>query len=439
MGNLDEGIGYGNGAKNCGSYGEYYYINGESGGFSIRNNFNDYDNHIGGGHGSGDGDGGGSKFASGLGLGSGNGFCNNDGIGYDGFDGSGVNDKYHCNNQSDYIGSGFGSSLGVGFGRGYGDGSGSGEGDGYGHALNYTANAGVGCGNGSGYINGSGGNIHEGKGTKDNDLLDKYRFIDLSINYGFGERNYRGSSFGSENGYGDGFGNGSGSGSYHCLNVSFGYGVRDSLNNYHHLDTGLGCGTGDGLGNYQGTDTGFGLGDGDENKNNLNNYYNEKRFIIGNKTDYKAGLNTFLGRRVYYIDNIPCHIYSIHNNVARVGVIDIMDMSIEERYIAKYKNYFYHADTIKNAIIGVQNKYLSTIDIDDRIEMFKEKFNDKNKKYPAEDFYEWHTILTGSCDYGKKKFIESHNIDLEKDKFTVSEFIELTKNEYGSNIIYLLQ
>lgn len=50
-------------------------------------------------------------------------------------------------------------------------------------------------------------------------------------------------------------------------------------------------------------------------------------------------------------------------------------------------------------------------------------------------FFEWHNILTGSCEYGRKSFIESNGIDIENDSFTIQEFINLTKNSYGSEII----
>jgi len=40
---------------------------------------------------------------------------------------------------------------------------------------------------------------------------------------------------------------------------------------------------------------------------------------------------------------------------------------------------------------------------------------------------------------GRMSFINQNNINLEKDKFTVLEFIEKTKNQYGSDIIKQLK
>ena len=50
-------------------------------------------------------------------------------------------------------------------------------------------------------------------------------------------------------------------------------------------------------------------------------------------------------------------------------------------------------------------------------------------------FFEWHNKLTGSCEMGRKSFAKNHDIDLNKDEFTVEEFIELTKNDFGRKVI----
>ena len=85
------------------------------------------------------------------------------------------------------------------------------------------------------------------------------------------------------------------------------------------------------------------------------------------------------------------------------------------------------------------DKYINFEELseEERIEMFLEKFNLKDK-YKGSDFYEWHNKLTGSCEMGRNSFVKNHNIDLN-DEFTVSEFVELTKNDYGSEIIIELE
>ena len=73
------------------------------------------------------------------------------------------------------------------------------------------------------------------------------------------------------------------------------------------------------------------------------------------------------------------------------------------------------------------------MDTDETIERFLSTF-EKNKKYPAIDFYEWHHYLTGSCEMGRKSFMRDRNINFG-DMYTVDEFIALCENSYGGEII----
>ena len=73
--------------------------------------------------------------------------------------------------------------------------------------------------------------------------------------------------------------------------------------------------------------------------------------------------------------------------------------------------------------------------IEEKIELFKERFPDVNKKYPVKDFYQWHHNLTGSCEMGRKSFAKNHRIDIENDMMTVKEFINLTENAYCGEVI----
>ena len=78
------------------------------------------------------------------------------------------------------------------------------------------------------------------------------------------------------------------------------------------------------------------------------------------------------------------------------------------------------------------------MDVDDRINEFKKIF-DKSIKYTATEFYKWHNRLTGSCKMGRDLFVANKEIDIDHDTFTVSEFIEITKNSYGGEIILKLK
>jgi len=134
------------------------------------------------------------------------------------------------------------------------------------------------------------------------------------------------------------------------------------------------------------------------------------------------------------IDGVQTIILSVKGNLAK-GLIVNDDLSTTKCYIAKAENMFAHGETVKQAIQDLQVKLLENLPPEKRIEKFKEYFYSITKKYKALDFYNWHTSLTGSCDLGKKSFISNKNIDLDKDKFTVKEFIELVKDSYGSEVI----
>lgn len=73
--------------------------------------------------------------------------------------------------------------------------------------------------------------------------------------------------------------------------------------------------------------------------------------------------------------------------------------------------------------------------IEKRIEKFSDQWPDADTKIPARDLYDWHHILTGSCEMGRNQFARDHGIDIDNDSFTVKEFIQLTKDSYGSDAI----
>jgi len=87
----------------------------------------------------------------------------------------------------------------------------------------------------------------------------------------------------------------------------------------------------------------------------------------------------------------------------------------------------------------LQNKIFEDMGTDEALDLFLQEFSDLNKKYPAKNFYIWHNRLTGSCEMGRQQFVKNGGYDLENDKFTVSEFIEITKNAYGSEVIKQLK
>lgn len=165
-----------------------------------------------------------------------------------------------------------------------------------------------------------------------------------------------------------------------------------------------------------------------------------KKFLGGSGYGSGSGygdlhLTTYNGQPVYYIDDIPCYFISINKNLlfAKVVVINISDFSITPQFVFKFNGCFAHGDTLKEAKRDAENKYYAQLDVSERISAFNKAFN-RGVKYDAQLFYDWHSTLTGSCETGKSMFIKQHAINLDS-KLTVDEFISITKNAYGGEII----
>ena len=145
------------------------------------------------------------------------------------------------------------------------------------------------------------------------------------------------------------------------------------------------------------------------------------------------GLISFNGQKVYYIDNLATVIDQVRGNLAK-GFIVRDDLSTWRCYLVKGNNMFAHGATVKEAEKALQDKIFETMNTDEKINAFLEKFA-LDIKYPAKEYYEWHHKLTGSCEFGRNAFCKNHDIDLENGLYTVQEFIEITRNDYGSSII----
>ena len=215
--------------------------------------------------------------------------------------------------------------------------------------------------------------------------------------YGFGDGSGSGSSYGSGDGNGSGFGSGFGSG----------YGIG----------FGSGSGSGDGNGSGYGNGNGSGYGSGDGN---------------GSGYGYGNGISKYNNHYVFIIDNISTIITSIHGNVAK-GFILNKNLTLEKIFVAKGNNKFAHGKNLKEAVADLQEKIFDDLDIEEKIEMFNKQFN-RFDKYIGEEFYKWHHILTDSCTAGRDNFVRENNLDLKK-LYTVDEFIKITKDSYGGNII----
>ena len=218
-------------------------------------------------------------------------------------------------------------------------------------------------------------------------------------------------------GYHDNYDNGSGDGS----GCGSGYGYSDSYGDGSGDGSGSGSGDGYALGDCYGSGYGSGYGDYDGS---------------GFGDCYGSNLKSINGKKIYMIDGIAMTISHIHGNIAK-GTIINRDLTETPCYIAKEGKYFAHGKTLAEANAGLQDKLFYEMPVEKRIMEFW-KCHKRGIKYPTKDFFEWHHKLTRSCLMGRQQFAKDHGVDLEGE-MTVEEFIELTKNSFGGDIIKKLE
>ena len=238
------------------------------------------------------------------------------------------------------------------------------------------------------------------------------QFLSVPSNgYGYGDGNGYGDSHGY--GYGDGCGGEYGDG--------FGYGGGEGSGNGY--GAGYGSGYGYGYGDGNGYDFGAGYGSGDGN---------------GYGFDYGTDINMLNGERIYQIDDVPTLIDSVSGNFAKGRILQ-SDLTTRPCYIANVGKYFAHGDTLREAISDAQAKYNENRPLTERIAEFNREFPDRDVKVDAARLFDWHHILTGSCLAGRKAFCEDRGLDYEHGHYTVNEFIRLTREAYGGEVIKELE
>ena len=215
-------------------------------------------------------------------------------------------------------------------------------------------------------------------------------------------------------GYGSGYGSGSGSG----------YGDDDGDGDGSGYGSGSGSGSGDGYGDGDSYGSGYGSGYGDSYGSGYGSGYGDS---------YGNGVKSLNGEIVVLVDKVPTIIRSICGNVAR-GAIVQSDLTLRDCWIVKQDGFFAHGNTLRGAMEAMRDKLMEDMPEDERIDAFLRETNRK-KPYPAQYFYDWHHRLTGSCDIGRKAFAKDHGIDLKDGTMTLHEFLELTKNAYGGEVI----
>ena len=206
--------------------------------------------------------------------------------------------------------------------------------------------------------------------------------------------------------------------------------LEDKIKNFLAIDAGYGCGRGSGYGSdynsgYDECD-GNGCGSGSGSGNNDSKGYG------GGDCD-NAGLKEINGKKVYIVDETPTIFTSIRGNVAQ-GFIVQSDLQLTPCFIVKENNKFAHGNTLRDAFTSLQEKLYDDSTEEERIEAFKKKFPDYDEKYDNKDLFTYHHVLTGSCRMGRESFVKDKGLSIDG-KTSVREFVELTKNAYGGDII----
>ena len=187
--------------------------------------------------------------------------------------------------------------------------------------------------------------------------------------------------------------------------------------------SGFGCGSGCGCGFGNGFGNGYGSGFG-------------KGYGYGSGFGNGSGIEMFNNQQVRSIDDIPTIITNLKGNIAK-GFILNSDFTLSPCFVVKHNNLFAHGETLHKARQALESKLFNGMDVEERIEMFLKEFK-RNKKYKGTVFFDWHNKLTGSCAMGRTLFIRDNNLSLD-DEYTVDEFIAITENSYGSEIIKQLK
>lgn len=151
---------------------------------------------------------------------------------------------------------------------------------------------------------------------------------------------------------------------------------------------------------------------------------------------YGYGIKKINNCIISKIDNVNTIITNIKGNIAK-GFIFNNDLTIIPTFIVKRNNYFSHGNTLKQSLLDLEDKIFSNLNIEERLEEFKNKFL-KDKKYKGTEFFKWHNLLTGSCLQGRESFVKNKGIDLEEE-FSDNEFLLMIKNDFGWNSIQQLE
>ena len=203
------------------------------------------------------------------------------------------------------------------------------------------------------------------------------------------------------------------------LSISSGYGDGDGSGDGDGYGYGDGYGSGDGYGDGYGYGSGYGYGYGSGSGSGYGSGYGE--------------LKSYNRRKVYYIDDVPTLIDSVHGNAAQGSVIN-KNKILRPCYVVRVGNSFAHGTTLKEAQRDALAKHMQNMPEEERIDMFVKEHPDLDGEHPYEDLFKWHNTLTGSCEMGRTQFCRDNGIEMNK-AYSVRYFLDICKDAYGGSVI----
>ena len=140
---------------------------------------------------------------------------------------------------------------------------------------------------------------------------------------------------------------------------------------------------------------------------------------------------------VFEIDGMSFIPFKVKESFVAGISISKKDFSETKCFLGKFENCIAHGSSIKEAILSAQEKYFSSFDFEQKKDQLLKLFEEKGK-LSVKELYFWHGALTGSCKFGRSEFQKEHNLK-DDDLLSLSEFIKLTENSFGSEKIKLLK
>lgn len=164
-------------------------------------------------------------------------------------------------------------------------------------------------------------------------------------------------------------------------------------------------------------------------------FFRQRPSGSGDGSGYGSGIKTVSGHSVEYIDGIPTIITTIKGDLAKGYIVDPADFSKKPCYVARSGYAFAHGDTARKAAKALEEKLLAEMSVDERIAEFIKAGFKLDSEYPVKTFFYWHGRLTGSCENGRLAFAKTNGLDVESGTMTTRQFIQITKNAFGGEVI----